>query len=708
MSKVQQLRDFLKLRLTAADKEIFELFEGVIADYEGVIADYQGMITDYEAMIADYQEEINHLKDNKGGKVLDAAFNPQVRLCRADTQQLVKEEDVLPEQQEEKPSLYQNNSEPSNIKEEQEQLRVSQSCEHGTLKVEADEDDCGQSQPASQSDVQQVLVNEDVLPEEQEWNQSRDQMCSERPNIKEEQKELCSSQEAKPLHSVGEAGASKFPVIVVFMKCEGDEKQQLQLHQSQSDESIKMEHLTSNSSEHGTLKGEADGDNCGGSQPATSSEPCSQLPPDNDEFPVWHEDAVATVSFDEPTTPFGNDSESGQAERHVVVGQENSQVTRRFPLLSPTDLEQLEACAQSKNTTKQTKWGVQVFREWLVENGKDGHFESLPESSLAESLRGFYASARNKDGNLYSKSTYVGIRAAINRHLRGAPFHRAVSILNGPAFHQANSMFSAMLKKLKREGLHTTKHHDPISESDFQKLQASDVFSTDNPRGLQRKVWFDISLSFARRGRENLRELKSDAFNFKVDESGRSYVEMRYSKATKNHLVDNLKGDDFESKPRMYAIENSLRCPVQSLKKYLEKRNPANNIFFQKAKVKVNTEDEDTWYTTRPVGEKTLHNFMKTISAKAGLSKVYTNHCVKATAIARLAHAGVEAKEIMRISGHRNEQSIRSYNSDSSEEQKRMYSAILHGQENMTFPKPAISSPHCCNEITTVFYCSSF
>ncbi|XP_034020261.1 uncharacterized protein LOC117504829 isoform X1 [Thalassophryne amazonica] len=162
-----------------------------------------------------------------------------------------------------------------------------------TLTGEAEGDDCGGSQPDSGSspcshlqsdtdDVQQVLVNEDVLPEEQEWNQSRDQMCSERPNIKEEQKELCSSQEAKPLHSVGEAGASKFPVIVVFMKCEGDEKQQLQLHQSQSDESIKMEHLTSNSSEHGTLKGEADGDNCGGSQPATSSEPCSQLPPDND------------------------------------------------------------------------------------------------------------------------------------------------------------------------------------------------------------------------------------------------------------------------------------------------------------------------------------------------------------------------------------------------------------------------------------------
>ncbi|XP_034045003.1 activating transcription factor 7-interacting protein 1 isoform X2 [Thalassophryne amazonica] len=392
---------------------------------------------------------------------------------------------------------------------------------------------------------------------------------------------------------------------------------------------------------------------------------------------------------EEQSMAFDNDSESGQVEKHLVIGQENTQVTRRFPLLSPTDLEQLEGSAQSKDTTKQTKWGVQLFRQWLVENGKDGHFESLPESSLAESLREFYASARNKDGNLYSKNTYIGIRASINRHLRGAPFHKAVSIVNGEAFHQANSMFSAMLKRLKREGLDTTKHHDPISESDFHKLQVSDVFSTDNPKGLQRKVWFDITLSFARRGRENLRELKSDVFNFKVDGSGRSYVEMRCNEATKNHQGDNLKDDDFESKPRMYAIENSSRCPVQSLKKYLEKRNPANNVFFQKAKAKINTEDEDTWYTTRPVGEKTLHNFMKTISIKAGLRKVYTNHCVKATTITRLA----QAKEIMRISGHRNELSICSYNSNSSEEQKRMYSALLHGQENTTFPNQP-SSPH--------------
>jgi integrase len=74
---------------------------------------------------------------------------------------------------------------------------------------------------------------------------------------------------------------------------------------------------------------------------------------------------------------------------------------------------------------------------------------------------------------------------------------------------------------------------------------------------------------------------------------------------------------------------------------------------------------------------------MKTISLDAGLSKCYTNHCVRATTITRLAHAGVETREIMKISGHRSEASVKSYHADSSENQKRKYSSIIHGIINV-------------------------
>ena len=159
---------------------------------------------------------------------------------------------------------------------------------------------------------------------------------------------------------------------------------------------------------------------------------------------------------------------------------------------------------------------------------------------------------------------------------------------------------------------------------------------------------------------------------------GQEYAEMRYNESTKNHKGDNLKDKDFESKPRMYA-NGSNSCPITSLKKYLEKRNSDSDHLFQQPRPKV-TELDSTWYTSRPVGVRVLNEMMKSISKDANLSRVYTNHSVRATTITLLAHAGVETREIMKVSGHRNEASVRSYNADSSDAQKRAYSAIIQGQ----------------------------
>uniref|UniRef100_A0A8C9Z0M5 C2H2-type domain-containing protein n=1 Tax=Sander lucioperca TaxID=283035 RepID=A0A8C9Z0M5_SANLU len=121
MSKVQILRDFVNQRLTAAAEEICELFVRTIAEYE--------------------EELVFRSKENqRQQKLLDAAVcNPEVRLHRADVQQLlVVEEDVPPEQQEWSSSLDQEDPEPPYIKEEQEELWTSQEGEQLQGLEEAD------------------------------------------------------------------------------------------------------------------------------------------------------------------------------------------------------------------------------------------------------------------------------------------------------------------------------------------------------------------------------------------------------------------------------------------------------------------------------------------------------------------------------------------------------------------------------------------
>ena len=110
-----------------------------------------------------------------------------------------------------------------------------------------------------------------------------------------------------------------------------------------------------------------------------------------------------------------------------------------------------------------------LFVEWLTERKKDVNFENLGMTELYDTLRAFYAEVRSTDGNLYSKSTVVGIRTSINRHLRAPPFDNKYSLMSDPSFHKSNQMFSAMLKKLQREALDKAKHHPSISEGDLQR-----------------------------------------------------------------------------------------------------------------------------------------------------------------------------------------------------------------------------------------------
>ena len=68
---------------------------------------------------------------------------------------------------------------------------------------------------------------------------------------------------------------------------------------------------------------------------------------------------------------------------------------------------------------------------------------------------------------------------------------------------------------------------------------------------------------------------------------------------------------------------------------------------------------------------------MKDISNAAALSQIYTNHSVRAAAITFWSDAQISSRHIMNISGHRNEESIKHYNTRPSSSQLRKCSEVL-------------------------------
>eukprot|EP00064_Thunnus_orientalis_P021315 superscaffoldBa00006386_g21475 len=268
-------------------------------------------------------------------------------LSPADVQQLSESIEEVPEQQDWSSNV---DPEPPHIKEEQKELWTSQEGEQlqgleeaditkftftpvpvkseddeekpqssqlhqrqtEQMETEADEEDCGGSEPdpdrhlqpvsddsslyssetatedsddewkeTPRSDVQQLLESkEEVPPEQQEWSSSLDQEDPELPHIKEEQEELWTSQEGEQLQGLEEADITKFTFTPVPVKSEDDEEkpQSSQLHQRQAEE----------------MKTEADGE-----EPARNLNPDRHLQPVTDDKASEMSVAEIEVSCDD-------------------------------------------------------------------------------------------------------------------------------------------------------------------------------------------------------------------------------------------------------------------------------------------------------------------------------------------------------------------------------------------------------------------------
>ncbi|XP_041665739.1 gastrula zinc finger protein XlCGF57.1-like [Cheilinus undulatus] len=108
------------------------------------------------------------------------------------------------------------------------------------------------------ADLQQLSGKEEDPSEQQEWSSTLDQGGIKPPHIKEEEEELWSSQDG-----LEEVFTTKFPFTSVPVKTEddGDKTQSSQLHELQT----------------ALMETGADGEDCGGPQPARKSDPKKDL-----------------------------------------------------------------------------------------------------------------------------------------------------------------------------------------------------------------------------------------------------------------------------------------------------------------------------------------------------------------------------------------------------------------------------------------------
>ncbi|XP_072014191.1 uncharacterized protein [Amphiura filiformis] len=168
----------------------------------------------------------------------------------------------------------------------------------------------------------------------------------------------------------------------------------------------------------------------------------------------------------------------------------------RFADTSEADLVKLESARHEKKTMDTTAWAVRLIKEWCKATNHDEKFETLPPDTLCQLLRQFYGSARKENGQPYSKSSLLNIRAALQRYISSPPFNRTINIIRSEQFQSANNVFSGALKVMKRDGKDTSKHYPPITTEDLSKMFDTKVLSMNNPQSLQRLVFSNASTFF--------------------------------------------------------------------------------------------------------------------------------------------------------------------------------------------------------------------
>ena len=253
-------------------------------------------------------------------------------------------------------------------------------------------------------------------------------------------------------------------------------------------------------------------------------------------------------------------------------------------------------------------------------------------------------------------------------------------------------MFKNVTKDVKSAGKGDTDHYPEVEPEDLKKLY--DSFNVDNPAGLQELCWFNIVYYLIRRGRENLRTMTKMTFEIASDATGKRFIQQSTSERDKNH-TENDHPTDTTGEGRIYAT-GSDECPVACFEKYLRVLNPNIDALWQRPRAKISVR-ADIWYCNVPLGEKSLGGMMSTISEKYNLSQRYTNHSLRATSIQVLEDANIEGRHIIRVSGHKNKDSLANYARRLSTAKKRNLSNIL--AESVGVPSPPPSRPVCLSEM---------
>jgi hypothetical protein len=338
-------------------------------------------------------------------------------------------------------------------------------------------------------------------------------------------------------------------------------------------------------------------------------------------------------------------------------------------------IEELQNNAKNKNTSISTKFWIAVFKSWAKDKGFSEEIESYEASELDRTLQQFYAEVRNKDGQDYEPDSLRVMIAAIDRYLKEHGYKH--SIIRDREFCTSKQVLEGKARRLREEGKGKRQNKARgLSEEEEEVLWEANKLGKNSPESLVNTIWWILTQYFGLRGRQEHHSMKVDDFAVRKDDDDQEYVEFAEGMTKTRGGGLSKKSRDFS--PKMFATGGE-RCPVSLMKEYLSRRPQQMKTpgpFY--LSVNYNAKDE-IWFKAQPMGINRINQMMKRIIAGTSLEascKKLTNHSARKTLVNKLKKSNVERSSIVKVTGHRNLQSLDDYDEGDEVEQRDLSTKI--------------------------------
>ena len=274
----------------------------------------------------------------------------------------------------------------------------------------------------------------------------------------------------------------------------------------------------------------------------------------------------------------------------------------------------------------------------------------------------FVNEARRANGCAYPPRTINQLLAALQRYMLGEN-HLLPKFMDrhNAVFRPIHNACDSVYHSLHTSGVRTSvRHTSIISEEEESKLWECGILGTDNPKSLQRAVFYYVGKRFCIRGGEEQRRLGPSQFIRSSNPDCITYFEC----GSKNNS-GTLKDFRYENKevPCPALPDERPKCLVFLMDLYLSKLPKygfEQDILYLRPKRTTPHDPDATWYENVPVGKNSLSTMVKDMCGEANIVGK-TNHSLRATGATTLFQKNVPERIVQKVTGHRSLEALRSY-----------------------------------------------